>query len=160
MLFLLRNFSRLRLIFLEIEPIIVPSRSINFSITKVGFKRSSSISLWLVWTFLVSFFTFAKPPWSSSWVNSGLLVMSATFCEIMSRCSLVSVSWDLINSLSFSWWSSNSSLTIFFIVSSKSSMFSSIVGVIVRLLELLVVGWFGCRGCWLLGYVFWGFIGI
>ena len=106
------------------------SSSVNFSITKVGSKRSSSISLRSVWTFLISFFTFAKPSWSSSWVNSRLLVISTTSCEILSRRSLVFVSWDLIISLTFSWWSSNSSLTIFLIVSSKSSLFSSVAGVV------------------------------
>ena len=86
------------------------SSSVNFSITKVGSKRSSSISLRSVWTFLISFFTFAKPSWSSSWVNSRLLVFSTTSCEILSRRSFVFVSWDLIISLTLSWWSSNSSL--------------------------------------------------
>ena len=71
-------------------------------------KRSSSISLRLAWSFLISFFTFAKPSWSSYWVNSRLLVMSTT-CEILSRRSWVFVSWDLIISVTFSWWSSNSS---------------------------------------------------
>ena len=111
------------------------STSVNFSIAKVGFKRSSSISLRSVWIFLISFFTFAKPSWSSSWVNSRLLVMSTTSCEILSRCSLVFVSWDLIISLTFSWWSSNSSLTIFseFFLLSRASPHCFL-----RLLGLLV----------------------
>ena len=82
------------------------SNSVNFSITKMGSKRSS-ISLRSVW-----FFTFAKPSWSSSWVNSRLLVFSTTSCEILSRRSFVFVSWDLIISLTLSWWSSNSSLRL------------------------------------------------
>ena len=120
------------------------SSSINFSITKAGSKRSSSISLRSVWTFLISFFTFAKPSWSSSWVNSRLLVISTTSCEILSRRSLVFISWDLIISLTFSWWSSTSSLTIFRIASSKSSLFPLVAG---------VVG-VAAAACWVLNEIF------
>ena len=56
--------------------------------------------------------------------------MSKTSCEILPRCSLVFVSWDLIISLTFSWWSSNSSLTVVLIVSIKPSLFSSVAGVV------------------------------
>ena len=92
------------------------SSSVNFSMTKVGSKRLSSVSFRSVWTFLISFFAFAKPSWSSSWGNSRLLVKSTTSCEILPRCSLIFVSWDLIISLTFSLRSSNSSLKIFLIV--------------------------------------------
>ena len=57
--------------------------------------------------------------------------MSKASCEIiLPRCSLVFVSWDLIISLTFSWWSSNFSLTVVLIVSIKPSLFSSVAGVV------------------------------
>ena len=102
------------------------SSSVNFS----GSKRSFSISLRSVWTFLISFLAPAKPSWSYPRVKSGPLVMSTTFCEMLSRRSLVLVSWDLMIFLTFSWWSSNSSLTIFLIVSIKPSLVSSVAGVV------------------------------
>ena len=102
------------------------SSSVNFS----GSKRSFSISLRSVWTFLISFLAPAKPSWSYPRVKSGPLVMSTTFCKMLSRRSLVLVSWDLMIFLTFSWWSSNSSLTIFLIVSIKPSLVSSVAGVV------------------------------
>ena len=101
------------------------SISVNFSMTKLESKRSSSICLRSVWTFLISFLTHTKPSWSSTIVNSRLWVMLKNSCEILSRRSLVFVSWDLTILLIFSWWFSNSSLQIFLIVFIKPSLFSS-----------------------------------
>ena len=92
-------------------------------------KRSSSISHRSVWTFLILFLTPAKPSCSSSWLNSRVLVMSTTSCGIWSRSSLVFVSWDLIISLFFSWWLSNSFVTFVLIFSITPSLFSSVAGV-------------------------------
>ena len=105
------------------------STFVNFSMAISGSKRSSSISHRSVWTFLISFLTPAKPSCSSPWLNSRVLVRSTTSCGIWSRSSLVFVSWDLIINLFFSWWSSNSFVTFFFIFSIKSSLFSSVVRV-------------------------------
>ena len=56
--------------------------------------------------------------------------MSTTSFEILWRHSLVFVSSDLIISLTFSRWSSNSSRTIFLIIMIRTSLFSSVAGVI------------------------------
>ena len=127
------NFPRFRLLFLgchqsehcsaKICLLVLLSSPWQEWDLKAHFRRS-------VWTFLILLFTFAKPSWRFSWVNLRLLVKSATSCEILSRRSLVFVSWDLIILLIFSWWSCNSSLTIFLIVSIKSSLFSSVAGVV------------------------------
>ena len=49
------------------------SSLVNFSITKVRSKRSPSIPLRSVWTFSISFFTFAKPSFLSKLEAFGYL---------------------------------------------------------------------------------------
>ena len=70
------------------------SSHVNFSMTKVGCKRSSTVSLRSVSTFLISFLTLATLPLSYPWVNTRFLVMPITSCEILSSRSLVFVSWE------------------------------------------------------------------
>ena len=70
------------------------SSHVNFSMAKVGCKRSSTVSLRSVSTFLISFLTLATLSLSYPWVNTRFLVMPITSCEILSSRSLVFVSWE------------------------------------------------------------------